>query len=203
MEAASQPARRRQAAAIFLGHRIRTRDRVVAAAYFAAAAGRWARWSVEPSHVASVEAGLDACRAPSLAVDVGTGTGAAAAVAARRFPDARRMLERARRAHRAVNLSFHRARARALPVPDGRADLVVCLNAVPDPVELRRALAARGQVLAATSTTSMGERTGEWADRWREVGFERVAAGDAGGGSWELFERQGVPGASAGQGASS
>lgn len=211
VEAWSTGARQRQAAAIFLGRPVGRRDRVVAAGYFALAAGRWGRWATSADHVAAVEAGLAAVpRPPARVVDVGTGTGAAAAVAAAAFPSARvvgvdrsrRMIRRARAAHPSV--VFRRGDASRLPFSDGHVDLLVCLNAVPDVVELRRALAGDGHALMATSTRRLADRTDEWHARWRDVGFDRVAAGDAGSGSWELFgAAQGVPGARPDQGASS
>jgi ubiquinone/menaquinone biosynthesis C-methylase UbiE len=194
VESASTGARQRQAAAIFLGRPVRWRDRAVSAAYFAVAAGQWGRWATSAGHVAAVEAGLAALsQPPAVAIDVGTGTGAAAAVVAARFPSARvvgvdpsrRMIRRARSEHSGV--SFTRGGAGRLPVPDRGADLVVCLNAVPDVVELRRALSPDGAALMATSTRALSTRTEEWHARWRQAGFTRVASGDAEAGSWELF----------------
>jgi SAM-dependent methyltransferase len=196
LESASSPARDRQAAAIFFGRRPRPLDRLIAGAYFAAAAGRWARWADEPGHAHSLEAGLASCRPPRVAVDIGTGSGVAAAAVARRFPDAsvigtdpsRRMLSQARRSHRDAGLSFRSGTAAHLPIAPESVDLAICLNAVPDPVELGRVLGPAGQALVASSTRPLADRAIEWRARWRDLGFELTASGDAGSGSWELFE---------------
>jgi predicted TPR repeat methyltransferase len=196
LEAWSQPARRRLAAAIFLGGRARSIDRLVAGIYFAAAVGRWERWAAEPAHTASLRAALAVCRPPTLSIDIGTGTGCSAAVIADAFPNAtvtgvdrsRAMLRRAERNPHLDHLTFRIGTASRLPVADGSVDLVACLNAVPDPVELRRVLAPGAQTVVASSTLALADRGEVWADRWRMMHFRRVDAGDVGAGSWELFE---------------
>src|SRR5438132_1536415 len=80
--------RSRHAADIFLRGRPRRVDRIVAGVYFAAAAGRWQRYEAVDVHLAPFAAALDTCRPPHHAIDLGTGTGGAAAMVATRFPGA-------------------------------------------------------------------------------------------------------------------
>jgi len=189
--------RSRHAADMFLRGRPRRRDRIVAGVYFAAAAARWQRYESVDTHLAPFAAALDACRPPRHAIDLGTGTGGAAAIVAARYPGARvvgvdtsrAMLGRARRVHACPNLYFRRATVMRLPFPDATFDLVTGVNSVPEMSELRRVGTADAQVLMATTTSPVPEEGSEWARRWRESGFLRVDAGGVGEGSWELYER--------------
>ncbi|MHB8670257.1 MAG: class I SAM-dependent methyltransferase [Acidimicrobiales bacterium] len=199
LDATTASCRERNAAALFLVGRAHPVDRLVSSVYFLLAAPRWARYGEDPIHLAPFVASLDACREPRLALDLGTGVGSSAVLVADRFPNARvvavdtsrRMLRRARRRFQRRNLEFRRASVRRLPVPAGAVDLVTCLNAVPEPEELRRACAPEGQVLVATSTLPVRDKDSVWVGRWRETGFVRAASGTAGRGSWELYARDG------------
>ena len=97
---------------------------------------------------------------PSRVLDVGTGTGKAARVAARLFSDADvvgvdlseemiRQAERALPADLAGRVSFQVADASALPFGDAAFDLVVLMNAIPFFEELGRVTAAGGTVVFA------------------------------------------------------
>jgi ubiquinone/menaquinone biosynthesis C-methylase UbiE len=189
--------RSRHAADIFLRGRPRLRDRVVAAVYFTAAAGRWQRYESVEVHLAPFAAGLERCRPPRQVVDLGTGTGGAAAMVARSHPDARvvgidtsrAMLSRARRRHAERNLSFQRGSVLRLPFPNRTFDLVTGVNAVPELEELRRVTTPDAQVLVASTTRPVALEDSDWVTRWREAGFARVDTGAVGRGSWELYER--------------
>jgi hypothetical protein len=63
------------------------------------------------------------------------------------------------------------------------------LNAVGDPAELRRVLKPGGHVLVANSFFETPPAI--WFERWRELGFEPLGTGNAGGGHWELFSYPG------------
>lgn len=199
LDARTASHRERNAAALFLLGRAHPWDRVVASVYFGLAASRWAAYGEDPRHLAPFVAGLAACRRPRIALDIGTGGGASAALLAERFPEAtvialdtsRRMLRRARQTHHQANLEFRRASARRLPAPTAGVDLVTCLNSVPEPLELKRACAPEGQVLVATSTLPLRDEASVWVSRWRETGFVRLDAQTEGRGSWELYARGG------------
>lgn len=203
-EQATGPSRVRNGAALFMFGSSSPLDRVVASGYYALLAGRWGRYADDPLHRAPFAAGLEHCRPPRRVLDIGTGGGASAALAAERFPDAavvavdvsRRMLAEARQRHRAPNLEFRHASATSLPWPAGTFDLAVCLNSVPELVELCRVTTRDAQVLTATSTLPLRGDGTAWVGRWREMGFRREAAGEAGRGSWELYERDEEPAAS-------
>jgi len=105
-----------------------------------------------------LEAGLDAIEGTVRdALDVGTGTGAAALVIARRFPDARvvgvdvapAMLERAR--EKAPDVEFRTADASALPFGDASFDLVTHANMIPFFDEVARVVRPGGHALFAFS----------------------------------------------------
>jgi ubiquinone/menaquinone biosynthesis C-methylase UbiE len=201
MERISAPSRRRYGAALFLGTRVRPLDHVVASAYFAAASGRWARYTAGPRHLAAFAEGLAAIPAPAAVLDVGTGTGGSAALVAAAHPRAtvvavdtsRRMLAEARARHGDVpNLRFERATVTRLPFPDASFDLVTGLNAVADPMELRRVLRRGGMVLVAATTMPLRGDDSDWVQRWSATGFARVAGGDVDGGSWEVYRESTV-----------
>ncbi len=192
--------RSRHAADIFLRGRPRRRDRIVSGVYFAAAAGRWQRYESVDVHLAPFVAALDACRPPGHAIDLGTGTGGAAATVAARYPGARvvgvytsrAMLGRARRIHARSNLYFRRATVMRLPFPNTTFDLVTGVNSVPEMRELCRVSTYDAQAIMASTMRAVPAEDSEWVRRWYESGFARVGAGDLGEGSWELYERQPV-----------
>jgi SAM-dependent methyltransferase len=197
LERHTSETRSRHAADIFLRGRARLLDRAVAAVYFSAAAARWGRYETVEVHLAPFAAGLERCRAPRRALDLGTGTGGAAAMVAARHPEApvvgvdrsRAMLVRARRRHPAPNLSFRRATVLRLPYPDSTFDLVTCVNAVPEVGELSRVTTDDAQVLLASTSRPVPPEESEWAVRWRVCGFHRVGADAVAEGSWELYAR--------------
>jgi ubiquinone/menaquinone biosynthesis C-methylase UbiE len=162
------------------------------------AARRWARYNESPHHLSAFGAGLDHCTRPGTVLDVGTGTGDAAAMVADRHPEAsvvavdtsRRMLAIARDRHRGANVTFRRCSVARLPFGDESFDLVTCVNAVPDPIEIRRVLRTGGAVLAAATTKTLGDDASDWVARWRAVGFRREAGADVDGGSWERYVRE-------------
>ena len=114
-----------------------------------------------PEALAPLAAALDRLDAPPARVlDVGTGTGKAARLAAERFPEAEvlgvdlapAMVEQARRLlppKLADRVRFQVADASALPVPDRAVDLVVLLNMIPFFDELDRVTAPGGRLVIA------------------------------------------------------
>jgi SAM-dependent methyltransferase len=150
-----------------------------------------------PEDVVSLEAALDRLDDPPRRVlDVGSGTGLAARLLARRFPGAHvvgvdlsgAMVAEARRrlpADLGARVTFSVADASRLPFADGEFDLVVLLNMIPFFGELARVTAPGG---AAVLAWSSGPGTPIYVppERVRSglepVGFERfdeVAAGAA------------------------
>jgi len=125
--------------------------------YFDALAPRWDA-IVESRHVDALAAALVEVPPPRRVLDVGTGTGAAAFLAAERFPaadvlgvDLAPAMVAAARAKTSPQLAgrvrFVVADAAALPVPDGSCDLVVLSNMIPFFDELARVLAPGGTLL--------------------------------------------------------
>lgn len=95
---------------------------------------------------------------PRRALDIGTGTGAAAVLVARRWPDvevvgvdlAAGMIAEARRTlpgELTGRVRFERADAARLPYQSGSFDLVVLANAIPFFDELRRVTAPAGSIV--------------------------------------------------------
>jgi SAM-dependent methyltransferase len=117
-----------------------------------------------PEDVASLAASLDRLdRPPRRALDVGSGTGLAARLLARRFPDAEvvgvdlptAMVEEARRLlpdELRERVRFQVADASSLPFADGEFDLVILLNMIPFFTELARVTAPGGTVIFASSS---------------------------------------------------
>jgi SAM-dependent methyltransferase len=116
-----------------------------------------------PEALIPLEAALDRLQSPPRRVlDLGTGTGKAARVAAKRFPEAEvvgvdlspGMIEEARRvlpAEHYGRVRFEVADASRLPFEDGAFDLVVLLNMIPFFEELGRVTAPGGRVVIAFS----------------------------------------------------
>ena len=107
---------------------------------------------------------------PARALDLGTGTGLAAFLVARRFPNAEvvgvdlapRMLDEARRntpPELAGRVSFQQADASRLPFPDGSFELVTLANMIPFFDELARVTAPGGWVVFSFSA---GPETPIW-----------------------------------------
>ncbi len=124
-----------------------------------------------PHALAALEEALDAIPgAPRRILDLGTGTGAAAFAAARRFPAAEvvgadlaeRMLAEARAQtppELADRISFQTADGARLPFDDGEFDLVVLANMIPFFDELARVVSGGGHVVL---TFSAGPETPIW-----------------------------------------
>ena len=116
-----------------------------------------------PDAFASLEQALDALpEAPARVLDLGTGTGLAAFVAARRFPEAEvvgvdlaeAMLAQARAntpPELAGRVRFEAADAEALPFERDSFQLVMLANMIPFFDELARVVAPGGQVVFAFS----------------------------------------------------
>ena len=187
--------RSRHAADLFQTGRTRATDRAIARVYFELAARRWAGYEDDAHHLSAFAAGLEGCRPPRDVLDLACGTGGSAAMVATRYPMARVVAvdtSRAmlRLAHaRYPGLELRRASVRRLPFPDGTFDLVTCVNAVPEPIELRRVAKPNAQLLLAATTLPLRDASDPWVARWSEMGFRRIAAGDVEGGSWERYER--------------
>jgi len=149
-----------------------------------------------PDVFAPLEAALATVEEPiEAALDVGTGTGAAALAIAERFPSARvvgvdiapEMVERARQKSRdQENLAFDVGDASALPYDDASFDLVTAANMIPFFDELARVVRPRGTLVVAFS---LGPQTPIYvpSDRIREElasrGFTEFAEIDAGRGT--------------------
>jgi ubiquinone/menaquinone biosynthesis C-methylase UbiE len=134
----------------------------------------WQELRVTERYLAPLNAALDAVEgSPRRALDVGTGTGAAARVVAGRWPDAEilgvdlspGMIEQAQR-QAGANQRYEVGDASALPVADGSIDLVTMVNAIPFFDELARVLAPGGALVVAFSS---GPATPIW------VPLDRVA----------------------------
>jgi len=115
-----------------------------------------------PEAFAALEAALDSIKtAPGRALDVGTGTGAAAFILAQRWPEAEivgvdlagGMLAEARRKTPAEldRVRFEEADAQRLPFADGSFDLVTLSNMIPFFDELARVLSPGGAIVFAFS----------------------------------------------------
>lgn len=195
LDAVTSPAREREAVALLGLAPSRRRDRLVADAYFALAAPTWGGYASDPDHLTVLRAGLATCQPPRTVLDLGTGAGAGAVAAALAFPAASvvgvdrsgRMLRQARARGRAAcaEVQWRRGDLGALPVDTGWADLVLLMNAVPDPAELRRVCRPAGQVLAVSNVAPVNPPDGPWARRLAEHGLRRQAAEPVGTGHWE------------------
>ncbi|HEY2939393.1 MAG TPA: class I SAM-dependent methyltransferase [Gaiellaceae bacterium] len=130
------------------------------------------RWDAMrcPGHLAPFERALDEIPAARRALDLGTGTGAAAFAIARRFPEAdvvgvdlaEGMLAEARRntpPELADRVRFERADAARLPFEDGSFDLITLANMIPFFDELDRVLAPGGRLVFSFSA---GPETPIW-----------------------------------------
>jgi SAM-dependent methyltransferase len=117
-----------------------------------------------PDAFAPLEAGLATVDGPvEAALDVGTGTGAAAFAIAERFPTARvvgvdiapEMVEQARQKARGrEHVSFQVGDASALPFGDASFDLVTAANMIPFFDELSRVVRPGGTLVVAFSLGS-------------------------------------------------
>jgi SAM-dependent methyltransferase len=155
---------------------------------------------------APLQQALDSLRQPPARVlDLGTGTGLAAFLLARRFPQAEvvgadvaeRMIEVARRntpPELAGRVRFEQADAAELPYEDGAFELVSLANMIPFFDELGRVTAPGGSVLFSFSG---GPDTPIWVppERLRSelepLGFTDFADFQAGGGTALLARKSG------------
>jgi SAM-dependent methyltransferase len=166
-------------------------------------AGAWDE-RVGPEGLIPLGAGLDKLSAPPQRIlDLGTGTGKAARVVAKRFPDAQvigvdlspQMIETARAllpAELASRIRFEVADASALPFEDEAFDLVILLNMFPFFGELARVLGPGGRALFAYS---FGSETPIYVapetlrEQLEPVGFGGFEELDAGAGTAFLATR--------------
>jgi ubiquinone/menaquinone biosynthesis C-methylase UbiE len=160
-----------------------------------------------PQAFASLEAALDSLETPPRHVlDVGTGTGSAAFMAAGRFPEAQivgvdlagGMLAEARRklpSGLADRVRFEEADAERLPFADASFDLVTLANMIPFFDELARVLAPGGTIVFSFSA---GPQTPIYVppERLRRElsrrGFADFATFAAGSGEALVARRQGA-----------
>lgn len=165
------------------------------------------RWDTmrDPTHLSSFELALEGVEgSPPRALDLGTGTGAAAFAVARRFPEAQvtgadlslEMLAEARRKtppELAERVRFEQADAARLPYGDASFDLVTLANMIPFFDELARVVAPGGRALFSFS---VGPETPIWVapERLRAElsrrGFSDFADFQAGAGTALLARKQ-------------
>jgi SAM-dependent methyltransferase len=166
-------------------------------------AGGWEE-RVGPEALIPLGAALDKLSAPPRRIlDLGTGTGKAARVVAKRFAEAQvtgvdlspQMIETARDllpAELAPRIHFEVADASALPFEDGAFDLVVLLNMFPFFEELARVVAPGGRAVFAYS---FGSETPIYVppetlkERLEPLGFRGFEELDAGAGTAFLATR--------------
>jgi SAM-dependent methyltransferase len=157
-----------------------------------------------PEAFAALEQALDAVPgSPRRVLDLGTGTGMAAFIVARRFQEAEvvgvdlaeRMVEEARSAtppELAGRVHFEHDDAEHLPYPDGSFELVTLANMIPFFDELARLVAPGGHLVFSFSA---GPETPIWvpSERLRSElgrrGFSDFADFEAGGGTALLARR--------------
>ena len=160
---------------------------------------------IGPEGLVPLGAALDRLSAPPHKVlDLGTGTGKAARVVAKRFADAEvvgvdlapEMVEEAKRllpAELVGRVSFEVADGASLPFPNGAFDLVVLQNMIPFFEELGRVTAPGGRAIFAFSR---GAETPIWVPpeklraRLGKVGFDDVEELAAGQGVAVLAARE-------------
>ena len=128
-------------------------------------APEWDALRVDEVRLRPIDAALAAVPgAPERVLDLGTGSGAVARLAAARWPSAQvtgadvspQMVEEARRLATSEHERYEVADASALPFDDGAFDLVALNNMIPFFDELVRVIAPGGHVAIAYS---MGDRT--------------------------------------------
>jgi SAM-dependent methyltransferase len=151
-----------------------------------------------PDSLAALEAALDRVEPPRRALDLGTGTGAAAAAIKRRFPGAEvtgvdlapAMVAQAGR--NVPDVRFELADASRLPYDDGSFELVTLANMIPFFGELARVVAPGGHLVISFSS---GAETPIYVPRerleeeLRPLGFAHFAAVDEGRGTALLAQK--------------
>lgn len=177
---------------------------------FDAIAGQWDEIrSANPQHLAAFEAALEQVEpAPARALDLGTGTGAAAFTIARRFPEADvvgvdlapAMIDEARRLVPPGldgRVRFEVGDASGLAFPDGAFDLVALANMIPFFDDLARVVAPGGRVVISFSRGAETPIYVPTERLERELGtrgfddFRRLAVGEA---TALLARKRGDPG---------
>ncbi len=168
---------------------------------FDAIAADWEETRVSPTHLAPLEAVLDAVPGePASALDIGTGTGAGARAIARRFAGASvvgidasgPMIAQARARASGSHERYEVGDAAALPYADGAFELVAQLNMIPFFDEVARVTAPGGHVAIAFSR---GPQTPIWVPLERiraeleRRGFSHIADFSAGAGVALLARR--------------
>jgi ubiquinone/menaquinone biosynthesis C-methylase UbiE len=159
----------------------------------------------DPAHLGSFERALESVDgSPARALDLGTGTGAAAFSVARHFPEAQvtgadlaeEMLAEARRKippELAGRVRFEQADSARLPYDDASFELVTLANMIPFFDELARVLAPGGWALFSFS---VGPETPIWVAPERLLselsrrGFSEFADFQAGPGTALLARKQ-------------
>jgi SAM-dependent methyltransferase len=150
-----------------------------------------------PEGLLPLEASLDRiAHPPARALDLGTGTGKAARVLARRFPEAEvvgadlspEMVAEAERllpGELVGRVAFQVADGAELPFEDGTFDLIVHQNAIPFFREVARVLAPGGTAVFAFTRgaeTPIYVEPGQLRKRLAEVGLDRIEELAAGNG---------------------
>jgi SAM-dependent methyltransferase len=167
--------------------------------FFDRAAATWdERFASDPGRLAPLAAALDLLpHPPARVLDVGTGTGAAAAMAKERWPGAEvigidmspGMIEMATRAH--PGMRFLVADVADLDPGEGY-DLVMMLNMPPffAPVSaLLRPGGSVAHIASRGSATPFYTSAGRLRQGYQRCGLETVAAGSAGPGTYYLARR--------------
>ena len=159
-----------------------------------------------PEDVASLAAALDRLGSePARILDLGTGTGLAARLLARRFPGAEvvgvdlspLMIEEARRllpGELRGRVRYQIADASVLPFADGEFDLVVLLNMIPFFDELARVTAPGGTAIfsfSSGSDTPIYVPAETLRDRLAPLGFRAFEELRAGAGTALVARREG------------
>jgi SAM-dependent methyltransferase len=138
---------------------------------------------------------------PERVLQIGSGDGEAALFLAREFPTARvRGIDADPEAVAAATgrvgldpegrVAFKVGGPRKLPYPEGQFDLVAVVDARPSPAEVARVLRPGGHlILVATHGAAAGEGVSGWllGRGLRARRFERIAAEDAGSGSFVVL----------------